>query len=232
MKKVFNKFVIMGLCSLGVFIILLILLLTVDKKVNIEGEIGLYSFNKLFLVEEYEESWDGFSDAILFISLGFLGGLVIYGLYQLVKRKNPFKVDKDILLVGGGVLILIILWILFDKVFVVNYRPTLIDIDAEPSFPSTHVMVTTFILLASGYCLTKRYSTKSLYTILTYAGLSALIALGAFGRILSSMHWMTDVLGGFFIGFGLFSLVVGLDKVFTSKKENGDLDKNYGNENC
>ncbi|MDE7212969.1 MAG: phosphatase PAP2 family protein [Anaeroplasmataceae bacterium] len=224
MKRVFNKFVIIGLSFIGVFLILLILLLTVDKRVNIEGEIGLYSFNKLFLAGEYKDSWDGFSDAILYTSLGFLVGLAIYGLYQLVNKKSLFKVDKDILLVGGGVLILVVLWVLFDKLLVINYRPLLIGTEADPSFPSTHVMLTTFILLASGYCLTKRYSTKRLYTVLTYIGLAVLVILGALGRILSSMHWMTDVLGGFFIGFGLFFLVVGLDKVFASKEKNEGLE--------
>lgn len=217
MRKIFNKYTIIGISCIGVFLFLLLLLFTVDKKANAEGTIGLYGLNKVFLVPQYKESWDGFSDVILYISLGFLVGLAGYGIYQLGSKRSLFKVDKDILFVGCGVLMMIIFWIFFDKICIVNYRPTLVGQEAQASFPSTHVLLTTFILLSSGYCITKRNSKKLLYTILGYVGFSSLIVLCAIGRILSSMHWMTDVLGGLLLGVGLFSLVVGLDKAFTKK---------------
>ncbi len=219
MKKILNRNIIIGLCSIGLFLILLILLLTVDRKGNVEGQIGLYGLNKTFLVNQYKESWDGLSDVILYISLGFLVGLAIYVLYQVSNKKNLLKVDKDILFVGCGILIIIFFWILFDKILIINYRPILVKMEAEASFPSTHVMLTTFILLSSGYCITKRESKNLIHTILGYAGFSCLVFICVLGRILSSMHWMTDCLGGFLIGFGLFSLMVGLDKFFTNKEQ-------------
>lgn len=219
MKKVFNRYTIIGLSCIGIFLILLILLLTADKKGNVEGQIGLYGFNKVFLVDQYYESWDGLSDVILYISLVFLAGLAIYGVYQLVSKRSLFKVDKDVLLVGGGIIILVIFWMMFDKLLIVNYRPILIETEAEASFPSTHVMLSTFILLSSGYCITKRNSKKLIHTILGYTGFSIMVLICMLGRILSSMHWMTDVLGGFLIGFGLFSLVIGLDKMFVLKEK-------------
>ncbi|MDE7105604.1 MAG: phosphatase PAP2 family protein [Anaeroplasmataceae bacterium] len=219
MKKVWNKFMILGLSCIGIFLILFILLLTVDKHTNVEGEIGLYNFNKVFVVDQYYESWDSLSDVILYMSLGFLLGLAIYGLYQLISRKSLFKVDKDILFVGCGILILILLWVLFDKVFIVNYRPILIDKEADASFPSTHVMLSTFILLSSAHCITKRNSKKRKHTIFGYLGLFILAYVCILGRLLSCMHWMTDVLGGFLLGFGLFNLVVGLDKIFANKEK-------------
>lgn len=218
MRKIFNKYTIIGISCIGVFFFLFILLFTVDKKENIEGTIGLYGLNKVFLVGKYKESWDGFSDVILYISLGFLVGLIVYGLYQLANKKSLYKVDKDILLVGCGTLVIVFFWILFDKICIVNYRPILVNQEAQASFPSTHVLLTTFVLLSSSYCITKRNSKKLSYTIFAYIGFSCLIILCALGRILSSMHWMTDVLGGFLLGAGLFGLVVGLDKAFTKKE--------------
>lgn len=218
MKKVLNKHMIIGVSSIVIFLILFILLLSVDKHTNVKGEIGLFSFNKFFLVDQYYQSWDSLSDVILYMSLGFLLGLVIYGLYEFISRKSLFKVDKDILFVGCGILILILLWVLFDKVFIVNYRPVLIDKEADASFPSTHVMLSTFILLSSAHCITKRNSQKRKHTILGYLGLFILAYVCILGRLLSCMHWMTDVLGGFLLGFGLFNLVVGLDKIFANKK--------------
>ncbi|MDE7161174.1 MAG: phosphatase PAP2 family protein [Anaeroplasmataceae bacterium] len=219
MKKVWNKYTIIGISCLGAFLLLMILLLTVDKVHNYVGAIGLYSFNKAFLVSYYNETWDVLSDVILYIALGFTVGLAIYGLYQLISKKSLFKVDKDIIFTGIGIVIIALLWIIFDKVFVVNYRPIVIDGLADESFPSTHVMITTFVLLISCRVILKRkpYSLKN--TIAGYSGMSILVALCALGRLLSCMHWMTDVLGGLFIGFGLYFLVVGLDKAFESKQQ-------------
>lgn len=225
MKKLFNKYIIIGLSCIGVFFILLILLLTADKKVNGEGLIGLYGFNKAFIVEQYNGNWDSVSDVILLVSLGFLAGVALYGLCQLASKKSLFKVDKDILLVAGGVLFLIVLWVLFDNLFIVNCRPTISGSADESSFPSTHVMLSTFILLSSGYCITKRESKKLIYTIMSYTGFSIMILICILGRILSSMHWMTDVLGGFLIGFGLFSLVIGFDKRIALKEKIRCLDR-------
>lgn len=218
MKKSINKYIIIGVSLIGIFLFLLILLLTVDRQTNEEGMIGLYNFNKIFLVAGYKETWDGFSDVILYISLVFLLGLAVYGIYQLANKKSLFKVDKDILFIGIGVLIIFLFWILFDKLFIVNFRPILIQQVSEPSFPSTHVLLTTFIFLSSGYSITKRNSKKKIYTIISYIGFSSLILLCFLGRVLSSMHWMTDALGGLLLGAGLFFLVVGLDQAFLKKK--------------
>ena len=79
-------------------------------------------------------------------------------------------------------------------------------------------MFTTFLLLASARMILKRNKANIKYTIAAYSGMSVLVLLCALGRILSCMHWMTDVLGGLFIGIGLYFLVIGLDKAFS--KEN------------
>lgn len=224
MRKIFNKFTIISICCWGVFLLLLILLSTVDEVENHVGSIGLYSLNKSFLVSRYDENWDVLSDVVLYFSLAFAGGLMIYGLNQLITRKSFFKVDKDILFAGGGILLILVLWFLFDKAFVVNYRPILIDDFAYASFPSTHVMFSTFVLLVSCRIIIKRNPYTLVYSIAGYVGMSFLILISTLGRILSCMHWMTDVLGGVCIGLGLYFLVLGLDKIFENKKKNLNLE--------
>lgn len=219
MKKFINSYLVTGICCLASFFILLILLMTVNKD-NVAGhEIGLYSLNKVFLVNKYNDLWDVISDAILYISLGFGVGLAIYGFYQVTQRKNILKVDKDILFTGLGILILVLLWVIFDHFLIINYRPILIEEEAQASFPSTHVMVSTFILFTSCKIIIKRNPTKKLNQILGICGMSALVLLCFLGRLLSSMHWMTDVLCGFLIGFGMFCLVFGFEKLFSKKEE-------------
>ncbi len=212
LKKVLNKYTLIGLGFLFIFLFLLILLMSVDKVDNIYKQIGLYNFNKILLVDYYNESWDGFSDVILYISLIFLLGLIIYGIYQLNKRKSLFKVDKDIILTGFGFIFIIILWFVFDKVIEVNYRPISVDGRAQTSFPSTHVMLCCFSLLATSRIILKRNTNQFKYYILGYSGVSLLIFLCCLGRILSKMHWTTDVLGAIFISLATFFITIGLDK--------------------
>lgn len=219
LKKIFNKYTIIGGVLLFLFILLLILLMTVDRANNIYKQIGLFSFNKLFLVDYSNEAWDEFSDVILYISLLFILGLAIYGFYQLSKKRSLFKVDKDIIFIGCGLAILAFVWLVFDKLIDVNYRPIAISGTAQTSFPSTHTMIAAFVLLAATRAILKRNGNEIKYQLLAYSGSSILILLCSLGRILSKMHWATDVLGGLFIGVGLFFILVGLDKAFEKDYE-------------
>lgn len=219
MRKYLNSYLIAGGCCMVAFLLLIILLMTVNKQMVSGHEIGLYGLNKVFSTGKYNDIWDALSDAIFYISLGFCLGLAIYGFYQLVQRKNVLKVDKDILFTGIALILLVVLWILFDRFFVVNCRPIMFADEAEPSFPSTHVMVSTFVLFTSCKIIIRRNPTKKVNRILGISGMSLLVLFCFLGRLLSCMHWMTDCLGGFLIGFGMFNLVFGIEKIFTAKKE-------------
>ena len=54
----------------------------------------------------------------------FIVGFGILGLCELIKRKNLFKVDYSILMLGGFYIIVMAVYIFFEM-FVVNYRPIL-----------------------------------------------------------------------------------------------------------
>jgi undecaprenyl-diphosphatase len=63
-----------------------------------------------------------------------------FGLIQLIKRKGLLKVDKEILLLGVFYVILVLLYIFFEKV-IINYRPILMNGFLEASFPSSHTLM-------------------------------------------------------------------------------------------
>lgn len=137
-------------------------------------------------------NWDLISDIILIASFALLGVFVILGLYQLFTRKSLFKVDHRLLWMILPLALMVIVYIVFDKFIVLNVRP---NGSGEASFPSTHVMVvlTIFSLIA----LNLPYYVKSrlAWTTLDLAML-VLSVLICVGRILSGMHWWSDVLGG------------------------------------
>ena len=70
------------------------------------------------------------------------------GLYQLIKRKSLFKVDREIIILGCFYVLMMIVYVLFEKV-VINYRPVLIDGVLEPSYPSSHTILSLCVGLSS-----------------------------------------------------------------------------------
>lgn len=214
MKKFFNLNMILGLCSFLLFI-LLIVLLNVDKAVIAKsGEpVGLSHINNL---TKYAEDSDSNLISTLLFGLTFLIalGAVILGIYQLIKRKNLFKVDTEILIFGIFIIIAVIFWLLFDKVVKINVRP----IDAsEGSFPSTHVFITTFFLLVGRQLLLKYKEDKAVkYSsiILVVVYVLAMCVL----RVAAGKHYITDVVGGVIIGLAFYYIMYGIINIIKSKK--------------
>ena len=102
---------------------------------------------------------------------------------------------------------------------VINHRPIIVDGEIEGSFPSTHVMLVTFVYLALGQFL-KLDSKPNKVKYVYYVSASIVIIITSLGRILSSMHWFTDVLGGILLGLTLYFAylkVIGIIKEKGSK---------------
>lgn len=81
----------------------------------------------------------------------------VTGFIQLIKRKSVLKVDREVLALGGLYLIVIGLYVLFEKA-VVNYRPIIMPggVQPEASFPSSHTMLVC-VIMGSAVMLTGRY---------------------------------------------------------------------------
>ena len=72
----------------------------------------------------------------IFICMIF--GLV--GFIQLIKRKNPVKVDFDIRILGVYYVIVILCYLIFEM-YPINYRPILINGFMEASYPSSTTLL-------------------------------------------------------------------------------------------
>lgn len=199
MKK--NLINILSFVFLFLFLLVSILVLVVDVEMNFRTgtKVGLYTINQSFAKNYVKDSFDLISDIILSLSLGSAFVIFGLGLLQFIKNKSFKKVDKDIIVYGFVWLLLIGLWFLFDHVLIFNYRPVLIKGGLEPSFPSTHVLVSTFSLYSACYFI-KKESDKKYASVISYSICTIItIALCIF-RVASNMHWLTDVLAGFLLG--------------------------------
>lgn len=202
------------------FILLTILILSVDKanigEANVE--VGLSSINDCLNGSYNIKVWDVISDICMGIGIFLIVAMAGFGIYQLIKRKSLFKVDKLILTLGVLIIVVLGLWILFDKLCVINYRPILIDGEKEGSYPSTHVMLVSFMVISSSWILRKNVD-KKMFKILAYIVSAILIIIVFIGRLLSGMHWFTDVVGGLLLGSGLSFILIFIDCYFLSKEK-------------
>ncbi len=144
------------------------------------------------------------TDVIGIIPFLFVFGFMILGLVQLIQRKSLLKVDRNILVLGGFYVVVLVFYVLFEKV-VINYRPVLIDGNLEVSYPSSTTMLALCVIPTAIMQLNTRIKNTNLRKIVAYV----LIALAVFMvvcRLISGVHWLTDIIGGILLSAGLVTL--------------------------
>ena len=128
------------------------------------------------------------------------------GFVQLIKRRSLLKVDRSILALGGLYIIVIGLYVLFE-IMVVNYRPIIMPDSTHPeaSFPSSHTMLVCVIMGSAVMLLGSYIRGKALYRALQILCV-VIIGVTVIGRLISGVHWFTDILGGILISTALLAL--------------------------
>ena len=124
----------------------------------------------------------------------------LLGLVQLIKRKSLFKVDKEIIILGLFYVVVISIYILFEKV-IVNYRPILMNGFLEASYPSSHTLMT-ICLCGSFIIVNKKLFNNKITKLMNILSL-VIVMITVIGRLLSGVHWFTDIIGGIFIAIAL-----------------------------
>ena len=148
------------------------------------------------------------------VFLGF--GFAVLGLVQLIKRKSLFKVDSDILVLGVFYIIVGAAYLLFEK-FAINYRPVLIDGYLEASYPSSTTTLAVCVVPTAIFQLNNRINGKTVRIVINTV-LAAFTAFMVIGRLISGVHWFTDIVGGLFFGVGVDFIYIGVCKLIHSKK--------------
>ena len=131
-------------------------------------------------------------------------GFTIFGLVQLIKRKSLWKVDHSILALGVFYILVMTAYIFFEIV-VINYRPTLIEGYLEASYPSSTTMLVMCVMPTAAMQLNVRIKNA----VLRRCTIIAILAFTVFmvtGRVLSGVHWITDIIGGALYSAGLVML--------------------------
>lgn len=136
------------------------------------------------------------------VAVGF--GFAILGLGQWIKRKSILKVDFSILVLGGFYILTLAAYLLFEEI-VINYRPVLISGYIEASYPSSTTLLVLCVMPTAMLQLKDRIKNAILRRCVLWS-ISIFMFLMVIGRLISGVHWLTDIVGGILLSWGLVML--------------------------
>ena len=148
------------------------------------------------------------------VAVGF--GFALLGLCQWIRRGSPFRTDGDILALGGFYIAVISAYLLFEAL-AVNFRPVLIDGRLEASYPSSTTLLVLCVMPTAAMQLNARIRNP----LLRRAVIVLIVGFCAFmvaGRLISGVHWVTDIIGGALLSAGLDLLYNAVCLTLTDKK--------------
>ena len=194
-----------GLAALAAFAIFTVLVITVDVQPVGQNntDIGFAALNCRFhemtevnMVLYSLTDWLGLVPILICIGFGLLG------LIQLIREKSLFKVDTDLIILGVYYVVVIFAYLIFEMI-PINFRPVLIDGFLEASYPSSTVLLVVCVMPTLCEQLNRRGGnslikiTADIFTVL----FSMFMIVG---RLVSGVHWLTDIIGSILLGTGLY----------------------------
>ena len=147
----------------------------------------------------------------------------VLGAAQWIRRRRLLRVDTDILLLGIYYL-LVIFGYLFFEMIPVNYRPVLIDGYLEASYPSSTTLLVLSVMPTLKFQTVRRCGNGKIRQAITmFAALFS--AFMAIGRLISGVHWLTDIIGSVLLSGGLYlfyrAAVAQVDRKKAEETEDG-----------
>ena len=210
MKKFANSYIF---ASLFIFFSLWIRLFDV-QPVGPEGSsIGFAGLNvavhELFGMHLF---WYKLTQLLGVAAIAVAAVFAVVGFIQLVQRKSLLKVDQKILMLGVIYILVILLYVLFEKV-PFNYRPVVLDPaeGLEPSYPSTHTMII-LTIFGTAIGMIGDYLKNAKLVLLLKIICLVIMAVTIVGRLICGVHWFTDIAGGVIISLFFINLFKDLTK--------------------
>lgn len=207
MKNEAKKYLTLALCLLAAFVLwtVAVCLVNVQPIGPENSAVGFAGINGAFhqLTGVHMALYD-LTDTLSVIPLGCVAAFGLLGLVQWIRRKDLRKVDGDLLVLGGFYVTVLAVFVLFEKL-AVNYRPVLINGVLEASYPSSTTMLVLCVMPSVMLQLHERMKAgvrKNCVQVM----LASFTAFMVIGRLISGVHWLTDIIGGVLLSIGLVLL--------------------------
>lgn len=194
-----------GLIFIMLFIVWTFAVVSVDvKSVGVNGtSIGFATLNTWFhnlikvnMTLYNITDWAGLVPVFICMVFGMLG------LFQLIKRRSLLKVDFDIIALGVYYVIVILGYLVFEMI-PINYRPILINGFMEASYPSSTTLLVLSVMPTLTFQSKMRLKNRKIKIIINLITIIFSLFM-VIGRLVSGVHWVTDIVGSCFLSAGLF----------------------------
>ena len=216
MKKKNSRLFWIGVGLLAVFVLWTVLICFVDVQAigPQDSSVGFSTMNA-FIHELTGVNWFLYTvtDWLGLVPIGVAFSFAVLGLVQWIKRKSLLKVDRSILTLGGFYIVVMAVYILFEIV-VINYRPTLINGYLEASYPSSTTMLVMCVMPTAMMQLGARIK-NNLFRRCVMLVIAAFIAFMVIGRLVSGVHWISDIIGGALLSAGLVMMYDSVSNIAT-----------------
>ena len=216
MKKKSRRLFFLGASLLAAFVLWTVLVCFVDvQAIGPEGSsVGFATLNGC--VHDFTGvniSLYVITDWLGLIPIGVAFGFAVLGLVQWIKRKSILKVERSILALGGFYIVVMAVYILFQMV-VINYRPTLIDGYLEASYPSSTTMLVMCVMPTAMMQFRARIKNK-VFSRCVMIAIAVFIVFMVIGRLVSGVHWITDIIGGALLSAAIVLMYYAISNVAT-----------------
>lgn len=161
--------------------------------------------------------WYTITDYLGYLALAVAFAFALCGLVQLIRRKSLWKVDSAILSLAG-LYILVVAFYVFFEIVIVNYRPIMLEGVLEASYPSSHTMLVVAIMASAPIALKRLIGEHKAALRIAQILAAIVIIVTVVGRLLSGVHWLTDIIGGVLLSAAIVMLYVSILSWLESEK--------------
>ena len=223
MKKNKDKSLLFGGVMLSLFALWTLLVVMVDvQPVGVNGTgIGFAGLNCWFhSVTGVNLQLYYITDWLSIIPFLICSCFALVGFCQLIKRKSLIRVDVDIILLGVYYSMVIFCYVAFE-IIPINYRPVLINGVMEVSYPSSTTLLVLAVMPTLTFYCKRNMKSATIFKIIRFSTtLFSFVMVMA--RLISGVHWLTDIVGGILLSSGLFNIYKGIFVLYDRQKLKGN----------
>ena len=205
---------------LAAFLILTVLLTCVDVRAAGESgaEVGFATLNEaVFDALGQNELCLKASELCGILMLAAVGAFGVTGFVQVIRRKGILRADPELYVMAGGLVLLAAVYVLFEIV-VINCRPVLDEGELAASYPSSHTMLAVAVAgMGMAYLQIRAKKGALAYTLYGLPNVASVATVVL--RLLSGVHWLTDIVGGVLLGLVITFVYLAVCTYMAHKKE-------------
>lgn len=207
MKKQGKKYLLTAGILLAAFVGWTVLVSLIDvRPIGPRGSsVGMSSLNGWFHALTGVHMWlYALTDWLGLVPIAVALGFAVLGIVQWIKRKSFLRVDADLFALGAFYIAVMAAYLFFEAV-VINYRPIEIEGVLEVSYPSSTTLLAACVMSTAMMQIHARIRGRWLRR----GVMGMMCAFSCFmviGRLISGVHWVTDIVGGLLLSAALVLL--------------------------